>query len=43
MESRLVDDRDDVARPDHPVHRVRPAHERLDARELPVLVSTCGW
>jgi hypothetical protein len=34
MEARLVDDRDDVARPDHPVHCVRPAHERLDAREF---------
>src|SRR2546430_2005200 len=34
MHSGLVDQRDDVARADHSVGRVGPAHERLDAREL---------
>ena len=37
MKAALVDERNDVARSDHPVHRVRPADERFDARELPGL------
>ena len=34
MQSGLIDQRDDVARADHPVRRVRPAHEGLDPRKL---------
>ena len=34
MKACLLHQRDDVARPDHPVDRVRPANERLDAGEL---------
>src|SRR5437899_1321036 len=34
MEAGLLDDADDLAGADHAVDRVRPAHERLDAREL---------
>ena len=34
MESGLIDERDDVARSDHSVRRMRPAHERLDTGEL---------
>jgi len=34
MKATLFDERDDVARPDHSVRGMRPAHERLDADEL---------
>src|SRR5439155_16799740 len=34
VESGLIDERDDVARYDQSVRRMRPAHERLDTGEL---------